>query len=291
MKKGLLIGILAYLIWGISPIYWRIIGNVPATEIVGYRMACSFLFVLGIVLLRKEGKDIVAILSKRRSIIIFLISALLLSINWLVYIWAVNSDHIVDASLGYFINPLVNVVFGVVFLNEQLRTWQWVSVGLAFLGVLYLTIRLGTLPWIGLLLAASFGLYGLFRKKITEKAIHGFVMETGFLFVPALVYLVQLELRGGGSFSNGDLSSSFLLLSTGAYTAIPLILFGSAAQLIQLSTLGFIQYVAPTLQILIGIFIFNEVFSVEQLIGFGIIWTALIIFSVEGFTFQRDKSS
>jgi len=171
MKNGVFIAITAYLIWGVSPIYWKYIEGVPAMEIVGYRMVFSFLFVVGVVLLKKEGRYITGIFHRRRSLILFLTSAMLLTTNWFVYIWAVNSGHIVDASLGYFINPLVNVLFGVIFLNENLRTWQWVSVGLAFFGVLYLTIRLSSLPWIGLILAGSFGLYGLIRKKITEEAI------------------------------------------------------------------------------------------------------------------------
>jgi chloramphenicol-sensitive protein RarD len=194
----------------------------------------------------------------------------------------------VDASLGYFINPLVNIVFGVIFLKERLRTWQWVSVGLAFLGVLYLTLRLGTLPWIGLVLAFSFGVYGLLRKKVTERSIYGFAMETGFMFLPAFSYLSVLELSGKGNFTNQGLAGAFLLVTTGAYTAIPLIMFGMAAQLVQLSTLGFIQYITPTLQFLIGIFVYGEEFSVHKLVGFGLIWIALGIFSVEGIVRRKN---
>lgn len=289
MKSGVFIAIAAYLIWGVSPIYWKFIEDVPAVEIVGYRMVFSFLFVVTVVLLKKGGRNITEIFHRRRSLVLFFLSALLLTINWFVYIWAVNSGHIVDASLGYFINPLVNVLFGVIFLNEKLRTWQWVSVGLAFLGVLYLTIRLSSLPWIGLILAGSFGLYGLIRKKITEGAIHGFTIETGFMFFPALVYLLILGSNGGVHFGSGDISMTLLLVSTGAYTAIPLILFGTAAQVVQLSTLGFIQYITPTSLFLIGIFIFKEAFSIEQMVGYGLIWVALAIFSVEGVYFHRNK--
>ena len=255
MKRGVFIAITAYLIWGVSPIYWKFIEGVPAMEIVGYRMVFSFLFVVAVVLLRNEGRYLAEIFHRRRSLVLFLTSALLLTTNWFVYIWAVNSGHIVDASLGYFINPLVNVLFGVIFLKEKLRSWQWMSVGLAFLGVIYLTFRLSSLPWIGLILAGSFGLYALIRKKITEDAMHGFTMETGFMFLPALVFLIFLGSEGGVHIGNGDISMTLLLVSTGLYTAIPLILFGTAAQIVQLSTLGFIQYITPTLQFLIGIFV------------------------------------
>ncbi len=289
MRNGITFAVTAYVIWGVSPIYWKLIEHVPAMEIVGHRMVWSFFFVLTVVLLRKEGHYLSAIISKRRSVLIFLSSALLLSINWLVYIWAVNSGFIVDASLGYFINPLVSVLFGVVFLNEHLRVWQWVSVTLAFLGVVYLTIRLGSLPWISLILAFTFGIYGLIRKKVTEKSIHGFTLETGFMFFPALIYLVGLEIGKGENFGHGSTLETFLLVTTGAFTAIPLVLFGTAAQLVQLSTLGFIQYIAPTLQFLIGVFMYGEDFSPEKLIGYGMIWLALLIFTLEGVVAKREQ--
>lgn len=288
MNRGVFIAVAAYVIWGISPIYWKLIQGVPAMEIVGHRMTWSFLFVVTVIFIRRESQFLWAILKQPRSTLIFLVTALLLSINWLVYIWAVNSGNIVDASLGYFINPLVNVVFGVIFLKERLRAWQWVSVSLAFLGVVYLTFRLGTLPWIGLVLALTFGVYGLIRKKVTERSIYGFAMETGFMFLPAFGYLSILELSGRGNFAHRGLADALLLVTTGAYTAIPLVMFGMAAQLVQLSTLGFIQYITPTLQFLIGVFVYGEEFSVDKLVGFGMIWIALGIFSVEGIVRHKD---
>ena len=287
MRKGTITGIAAFVIWGVLPIYWKLIKDVPADEIVGHRIAWSFLLMVVVILIRKEGQILLASFKKWRSTITFLFSALLLCINWLVYIWAVNSGFIVDASLGYFINPLVNVVFGVVFLKERLRIWQWVSVFLAFLGVLYLTLRLGSVPWIGLVLAMTFGSYGLIRKRVTERSVYGFTLETAFMFLPAFIYLVGLEIRGGGSFGHGDISKSILLITTGAITAIPLVLFGSAVQLVRLTTLGFMQYIAPTLQFLIGILVYGEEFSLEKMVGYGIIWFALAIFSLDGVLYRQ----
>jgi chloramphenicol-sensitive protein RarD len=290
MKRGIILAFTAYLIWGVSPIYWKLIDDVPPLQVVGHRMFWSFFSVLLVILMRKEIPVILELLKNWRSTIAYLASALLLSVNWLVYIWAVNSDFIVDASLGYFINPLLNVLLGVLLLREALRSWQWVSVGMAFLGVSYLTFRLGSIPWIGLILAFTFGIYGLIRKSLTAKSLHGSLLETGYMVLPAFTYLLTLEIRGQGSIVNYPLSHTLLLATTGAFTIFPLVLFGAAVQQVPLSTIGFVQYFAPTLQFLIGVFIYKEAFSQAKLLGFVIIWIALVIFSIEGFLHQRQRS-
>jgi len=281
MKRGISYAFIAYFIWGLSPIFWKSIEGVPAPQIVGHRVVWSFLMVLLVVWAGKNWRDLIGTLLDPGAVSIYLLAAVLLALNWLVYIWAVNSGYIVDASLGYFINPLVSVLLGVVFLKEKLRSWQWVSVGMAGLGVLYLALSYGAAPWIGLTLAFSFGFYGFIRKKTRLRSLYGFTLETGFMFLPALGYLLYQESKGAGAFPGGSGSQTFLLVMTGVFTAVPLVLFGAAAQRIKLSTLGFIQYIAPTMQFLIGVLVYGEAFTQERLIGFGIIWIALAVFSVE----------
>jgi chloramphenicol-sensitive protein RarD len=279
----------AYTLWGVFPIYWKMIQGVPALEIVGHRMVWSFLLILIVIWMMKGLSPIASSIRDWRVLGTYLVSATLLVINWLVYIGAVNSGFIVDASLGYFINPLVNVLLGVVFLKEGLRLWQWIPVGVASLGVLYLTISYGSLPWIGLVLAFTFGLYGFIRKKAQLNSLHGFTLETGFMFVPALGYLTFLEVNGGGALGHVSIFVTVLLVFTGLATALPLLMFGAAARSIQLSTLGFIQYIAPTLQFLIGVLVYGEAFSQARLIGFGLIWVALAIFSIDGVVSRRNN--
>jgi chloramphenicol-sensitive protein RarD len=220
--------------------------------------------------------------------LIFFATSSILAVNWLVYIRAVNSGFIVDASLGYFINPVVSVLLGVIFLKERLRIWQWITVLIAFFGVLYLTISYGSLPKIGLILAFTFGIYGLVRKLVPLKSIHGFTLETGFMVIPALIYLMMLYNGGPGTMGQTTINQTLLLVLTGFVTALPLVMFGVAALLINLSTLGFIQYIAPTLQFLIGVLVYGEAFTQDRLIGFGVIWIALAIFTIEG-AFARRK--
>jgi chloramphenicol-sensitive protein RarD len=288
VKRGIAYAFIVYLIWGLSPIFWKLIQEVPSTQIVSHRIVWSFLMVLMVVWAGKDGWTLIRTILDPRAISIYLLAAALLALNWLVYIWAVNSGFIVDASLGYFINPLVSVLLGVIFLKERLRPWQWVSVSLAGLGVLYLALSYGAAPWIGLTLAFSFGFYGFIRKKTRLRSLYGFTLETGFMFLPALVYILYQESNGASAFVGGSVSQTLLLVLTGVFTAVPLVLFGAAAQRIKLSTMGFIQYIAPTLQFLIGVLIYGEAFSQERLIGFGVIWIALAVFSVEGVVEGRN---
>jgi chloramphenicol-sensitive protein RarD len=289
VKRGILYAIGAYFLWGVFPIYWKLIHDVPALEIIGHRVVWAFAFVSIVVTMKGDWGSLKTAVKDRKTLFIFLMTGVLLAINWLVYVWAVNADFIVETSLGYFINPLVNVVLGVIFLRERLRLWQWIPVGIAALGVLYLTVSYGALPWIGLTLAFSFGTYGLLKKTAPLNSIHGFTLETGFLFFPALIYLLFLEFNGQGAFPYGPLMETFLLALTGVATGLPLLLFGAAARLVPLSMLGFIQYIAPTLQFLIGVFVYHEAFSAERMLGFGLIWFALIVYSLDSLRARRQS--
>ena len=276
--------------WGVLPIYWKLIQSVPALEIVGHRMLWSFVFVFLVVTLRREWQTIVIVRKQPKILLTYLATAIMLTANWLIYIWAVNSGYILESSLGYFINPLVNVLLGVIFLRERLRLWQWVSVGIAALGVLYLTVSYGALPWISLTLAFSFGFYGLIKKTAPLGSIPGFAIETGFMFVPALGWLLYLEFVGRGAIGHQSVFVSLMLIMAGVATGLPLLWFGEAARRVRLSTLGFMQYIAPTFQFLIGVLIYGEDFSQDRVIGFCIIWAALIIFSLDGAAHHRKSN-
>lgn len=285
--RGILFAGGAYLLWGLLPIYWKTLQHVPATEILAHRMASSLLVVVLLLAARRSWSWIGTILDDRRTLLTFSASALLLSLNWLLYIWAVNSDHVVETSLGYFINPLVNVVLGMIFLRERLRPVQLVAVLVAAAGVLYLTANHGRLPWIALGLALSFGFYGLLRKTATLNSLEGLALETGIVFLPAFLYLGYFEAQGRATFGHGDLATSLLLALAGAATAVPLLLFAAGARRIPLSVLGVLQYVAPTLQFLLGVFVYGESLTTARLIGFSFVWVALLIFAGEGISRRR----
>jgi len=222
-----------------------------------------------------------------RTIRIYLIAALLIGVNWLVYVWAVNEGFIVETSLGYFINPLISVLLGVIFLRERLRIGQWIPVLLAALGVTYLTFTYGRLPYIALALAFSFGTYGLVKKLSPLGSLYGLTVETGILLIPAIGYLIFAEANGDGAFLHTGLTSTLLMVGAGVVTTIPLLLFASAARSVSLWVVGLLQYIAPTIQFLIGVFIYKEEFNHNQLIGFGMVWTALVIFLVENYLANR----
>lgn len=271
----------AFIIWGVLPAYWKLLQGVPAYEILCHRMFWSLLLTLGMVVLLKRQSVFRQAIKKRENLIAYSISALLLAANWLLFIWAVNAGFIVEASLGYFINPLIIVFFGIIFFGEKMRPTQWVALLLAFLGVLYLTIYYGKFPWIALSLALSFALYGLLHKKNSMAALDGLCLETGILFLPAALFLVGLELTGSGSFGHIGLSGSLLLAGTGIVTSVPLLFFGFAAQKIALSSIGLLQYMAPTILLFLGVFVYKEEFPVERLVGFLLIWIALALYLTE----------
>jgi chloramphenicol-sensitive protein RarD len=286
MNKGMLSAASAYAMWGFLPIYFKFIHDVPSIQATAHRVTWSFLFLVAVLLTRREWSAFRASLT-RRTVLIFLGAALLLAVNWLVYVYAMTSGLIVEASLGYFINPLVNVVLGTLFLRERLRPTQWVPVGLAALGVIYLTFSVGSLPWIALVLAFSFGLYGLVKKVAPLGSLYGLMLETTLLFVPATGYLIYAELTGTGAFLHTGTPVAILLFLLGVVTAIPLLLFASGARSVSLTTMGLLQYISPTLQFITGILLYGEPFTPERVIGFGIIWGALAIFTTEGFLARR----
>ncbi len=290
MNKGMLYAAGAYVIWGLLPIFWKALHAVPALEILAHRMAWSLLVVLLLVAMRGRGRVIMAAVRDWRVLGTFTVTALLLSLNWFVYIWGVNEGYIVETSLGYFINPLVNVVLGMLFLRERLRLWQGVAIAIAVSGVMYLTVSYGRLPWIALTLACSFGLYGLLRKTASLPSLEGLTMETLVLFVPAVAYLIYRHASGQGSFGLVGTIETLLLVVSGIATATPLLLFASGARLLSLTTLGLLQYIAPTLQLLLGVLVYGEQLSASRLAGFCLIWLALAVYTGEGIVHGRGAA-
>ena len=279
MNKGMLYAIAAYGMWGLFPLYWKTLHHVPALEILSHRMTWSLLFVLILLVMRRQWGWLKTAVSQPKTMLLFTASAALLSLNWFVYIWGVNAGHIVETSLGYFINPLVSVLMGVFFLGEKLRRGQWVAIVLAALGVIYLTVRYGALPWIALTLATSFALYGLIRKTAPLGSLEGLSLETALMFIPAFGYLVYLEAAGTAAFGHVDTLTTVLLGFAGVATAVPLLLFAAGARLIKLATIGILQYIAPTLQFLVAVLAFGEAFTGTHAVSFGLIWCALGLYS------------
>jgi chloramphenicol-sensitive protein RarD len=289
MKKGVWAGLGAYLMWGLFPIYWKWLQTVPALQILGHRMVWSLIFVAGVLVLQRDREWLRQVLRQPKTLLIYTLAAVLLSGNWFIYIWAVNAGYIVETSLGYFMNPLVNVLLGVIFLGEKLRRVQAGAALLAGAGVLYLTFDYGRLPWIALALAFSFATYGLLKKTSPLNATRSFTLETMVMFLPAAAYLAFQEVNGSGAFGHQGGLVTLLLVLAGPVTSIPLILFGMAARRIPLSMIGFLQYLAPTLQFLIGVFIFHEDFPSSRLLGFSLIWVALLIYSLDSVFNGRKK--
>jgi chloramphenicol-sensitive protein RarD len=286
MKKGILYGIGAYVTWGFFPIYWKLLHQVSAIQLIGHRIIWSFLLLFAIILITKQWTELRATINAK-VLQIYAIAALLVGANWLIYVWAVNANFIVETSLGYFINPLLSVLLGVLFFKEKLRSAQWIPVILAAFGVTYLTYVYGRLPYIALSLAFSFGLYGLVKKLSPLGSLYGLTIETGILFIPALGYLIFVEANNTGAFLHLGVAPDLLMIGAGLVTTIPLLMFASAVRSIPLWVVGLLQYITPTLQFLIGILIYKEPFSHNQLIGFGIVWAALVIFLVENYLANR----
>jgi|WetSurMetagenome_2_1015567.scaffolds.fasta_scaffold330196_1 chloramphenicol-sensitive protein RarD len=289
MKKGIWLAVAAYVLWGIFPIYWKILHQVPAIQLISHRITWSFVFLTIIITITRQWKSLREAAGNRRIILIYLVSAILLSINWLTYVWAINAGFIVETSLGYFINPLLSVLLGVIFLHERLRPLQYVPIGLAGVGVVYVAYSYGQFPWIALTLAVSFGLYGLVKKMAPLGSLHGLTLETGLLFIPAGVFLVVMDRLGQGAFLHSGTRLDLLMAGAGVVTTVPLLLFASAAQRIPLSMMGVLQYINPTMAFLLGVFIYHEEFNQAHLIGFGIVWLALILFWGEGMWVRRKK--
>jgi chloramphenicol-sensitive protein RarD len=271
----------AFLIWGLSPVYWKVLHRIPALEIIMHRVIWSFLFLIILLVFSRHWKEFTATVKKPQTFMILLPSTLLLGFNWFIYIWAVNNDHILQASLGYFINPLINILLGMIFLRERLRRLQAVSLILAGFAVLYLTFQYGEFPWISLSLAFAFGFYGLIRKVAPISSLVGLSVEMLLLSGPALGYILFLHTKGIGALFRISIKIDLFLMGTAFLTAFPLLLFTLGTRRLNLSTVGFLQYITPSCMFLLGVFLYNEPLSSAQIFAFVLIWTALFIYSTD----------
>lgn len=276
-------------LWGAFPVYFKLLGHVPALEVLAHRVLWSAVLLLGLILAQGQWSALRAEFRDPRRLCFYLVTALLISGNWLLYIWAVQHGRILEASLGYYINPLVNVLLGVLFLRERLNPRQWSAVALAAAGVLVLVVGHGVLPWISLTLALSFGGYGLLRKKAGHAATLGLCVETVLLAPLALVFLAGLAARGGGALGGANGQTDLLLLAAGPVTVAPLLLFLQATRLLRLSTVGLIQYLTPTLQFLLAVALYREPFTPIHLAAFGCIWLALALYSIDAWFGYRPR--
>lgn len=281
---GVIYAAFAYFLWGLLPIYWKLLDHVSADEILANRVFWSFLFMLVILVFTQKWAEFTRTLrqfkANKRVLLALVGASVLISINWYLYIWAVNSNHMVEASLGYYINPLVSVLLGVLFLKERLSLAQYISFLLALIGVLILTFSYGVFPWVSIVLALSFGLYGLTKKLIKVDSSIGLTLETMVVAPIAAFYLGKLFINGTSSFVGVSWSTTFLLAGAGAATALPLLYFAKGAQRIPLSMVGFLQYIAPTLTLILGIFVYHESFSKIHLLSFMFIWAALTLYTI-----------
>ena len=280
-RRGILYGALAYGLWGVVPAFWKLLAHIPALELLGHRVVWGLLTLLGLVAITARGEAAKQALRDRRVLMAMACSSVLLSINWGTFVYAVSAGRVLEASLGYFINPLVSVALGVLVLGEKLRRAQKLAIALAALGVVALTLHRGHLPYLALVLAFSFGLYGLVRKTARVESLAGSTVETALMSPIALLGLGLLFARGTGSLGHAGAATHALLISTGVVTTIPLLLFTSAARRLPLSTVGFLQYLAPTGQFLLAVLAYDEPFSSGTLIAFAVIWAALAVFSYD----------
>lgn len=273
-----------YILWGFFPIYWKLIYFVPSLEVLAHRVVWALVFMTVLLLMAGKIKaflnELWEIIIKPKQLISLVFASFFISVNWLTFIWAVSNNHVIETSLGYYINPLVCVLLGIIFLKEKLSFWQTVSFVLAVIGVLNMTLNYGTFPWIALILAVSFGLYGLLKKVIQLGAVAGITSETLMVSPFALMYLIYIYKSGEGTFGTGSTVVSGLLIGGGIITAVPLILFSAGAIRLPLSTIGFLQYIAPTIALILGVFIYHEPFTTVHLISFVFIWGALTTYSL-----------
>lgn len=288
--QGVFCAMGAFSIWGLSPIYFKALHNVPAFEILTHRMVWSFLFLLPLVIFLGRWHEFKTVITTRRTLLILLGTTVLVSSNWFIYIWAINADKILQTSLGYYITPLVNVLLGMIFLKERLRPAQTLAVILAAIGVLHMTVEIGTLPWIALSLALTFGFYALIRKVAPVTPLVGLTIETLLLFLPAVGYLIYLDADGAGAYLRISLKTDVLLMCAALVTALPLLLFTTGSRRIHLSTVGILQYTAPTCAFFLAVFIFDEPFRTAQTWTFVLIWTALIIYSTDSVIYYRRQA-
>jgi chloramphenicol-sensitive protein RarD len=283
------LGAAAYLMWGMFPLYFPLLEPAGATEILAHRVFWSLVTMVVLILAVRRWGQLRRLLDDRRTVAILSGAAVVIAVNWGTYIWGVNNGHVVETSLGYFINPLVTVLLGVAVLGERLRPLQWAALGLAGVAVVGLTIEYGRPPWVAIVLAFSFGTYGLAKKKADTGAIESLTFETMVLAPVALGYLVLLGATGAATFTTEGAWHVVLLVATGVITAVPLICFGGAATRVSMTTLGLLQYVTPTLQFALGILVFHEPMPTLRWVGFGLVWVALVVFTAESLTHRRRQ--
>ncbi len=286
---GAFAALAAFSMWGFFPLYFKAVSHLPAFEILAHRIVWTVFFVGMLIIITGNLKKVRAVFANRKLLATLLLSSLLISLNWLVFIWAISHDMVLQSSLGYFINPLVNVALGLIFLKERLRLLQWVAVGLSVIGVGNLIIQHGTIPWAALTMAISFGLYGLVRKIAVVDAQTGLFVETTIILPPVLAYLIYIGIKGTGAFNPMDIQLTGLLMMAGLMTATPLVLFAIAAKRLLLSTVGFFQYIAPTGHFLLAVFLYNEPFTDAHKVTFVLIWMALAIYTVDTLFAHRRK--
>lgn len=279
-KVGMLYASLAFISWGILPIYWHYMEQVPSLQILAHRFVWSFAFIAIVITIKKQWHLIKEVLSNKKTVLFVLTGSIFMSANWFIYIWSVTNNHVIEASLGYYINPLISIAFGMIFLKERLNRWQTASLCLALISVIILTVNYGQIPWISISLALTFALYGLFKKLIQTDAMISFALETVFLTPFAAGYLFFVESKGTGSLSHASITVIILLVISGVLTAIPLLWFGIGQKRVSMFTMGFLQYIAPTINLILGVFFFHEIFTSIELFSFSFIWLALIVFTL-----------
>ena len=280
-KVGGIFAASAYTLWGIAPLYFKSIDFVPAVEILLHRIVWSFLLLALILTSMQQWPRVLEVLKKPKMVVAMLGTGVLLAGNWGLFIWAINNEHMLEASLGYYINPLLNVLLGMVFLGERLRKLQWVAVGLACTGVLIQLVYFGSLPWVALVLASSFALYGLFRKKLAVDALSGLFVESLLLMPLALYYWINFADSASANLLDNSLTLNLWLVAAGVVTTVPLLCFIAAARRLQLSTMGFFQYIGPSFMFVFGVFIYHEPLDISKLVTFIFIWTALLVYSLD----------
>ncbi|AWH88786.1 EamA family transporter RarD [Limnobaculum parvum] len=286
-RQGILFALAAYCIWGIAPAYFKLIDYVPANEILTHRVIWSFFFMILLISISRQWNTVRQACRNKTKLLLLAVSAILIGSNWLTFIWAVNNHHMLEASMGYFINPLVNVLLGVLFLSERFRRMQWIAVALAFSGVAIQLWQFGSIPYISLTLAFTFGIYALVRKKIGVDSQTGMLIETLWLLPIAAIYLFFIADTATSHLSQNSMSLNLLLVAAGVVTTIPLLCFTAAATRLRLSTLGFFQYIGPTLMFVLATAFYGETIGKDKLITFGFIWVALIIFVLDALYYQR----
>jgi chloramphenicol-sensitive protein RarD len=287
---GFIYGIAAYTLWGFLPIYWKFLDQLPATEILAHRILWSFVFVCAILYFKGQLQSYKEVLKDKSNIVRIFCATLLITINWGLYIWAVTSGRILESSMGYYMNPLIVVVLGVVILKERLNKWQTVSIIMAAIGVCIITISYGRIPWVSLILALTFALYGLMKKMIPVASTVGLALETAMLLPFVLTYVMLRQVNGIGALGSVSGATTLILMGSGIATALPLLWFSEGARRIPLSSMGFLQYISPTISLLLGVFVYKEQFTQTHMLSFGFIWCGLIIYSISQVNQMRKKN-